>query len=248
MFDKFEVPYKTLHAADVQAGNLGETFDVIVFASMNAPQILNGPNQIPPPNAGGTGTQPAINADGTSRTLPQAYVGGIGAQGVENLKAFVNAGGTIVALGQSTGFAIEQFQLPVRNVLARLSSQEFYCPGSILRVNVKHPSFVTTGFSDMADIFFYRSPAFEVTSTDPAVKVLMEYGQEKLLRSGWLNGESHLANRAALVEAGVGEGRILLVGFGAQFRAQTYGTFRVLLNTLFYSTVGREPRRAALSR
>jgi hypothetical protein len=53
-----------------------------------------------------------------------------------------------------------------------------------------------------------------------------------LLQSGWLIGEDLLQRKAALVEAECGTGKVVLVGFRAQHRAQTHGTFKVLCNSL----------------
>jgi glutamine amidotransferase-like uncharacterized protein len=53
-----------------------------------------------------------------------------------------------------------------------------------------------------------------------------------ILQSGWLIGEEHLANKAAVVVADVGEGQVVLVGIRAQHRAQTAGTFKLLFNSV----------------
>lgn len=99
---------------------------------------------------------------------------------------------------------------------------------------------MTAGLPATAHVFFNRSPAFEVTETTAATPtILASYGASNPLRSGWLRGEDLLSNRAALVEATVDKGRVLLVGFRPQFRAQTYGTFRVLFNALLSSTIAR---------
>ena len=49
-------------------------------------------------------------------TVPAEYAGGLSPSGVEALKAFVQAGGTLVCLGQSSALAISAFDLPVRDV------------------------------------------------------------------------------------------------------------------------------------
>ena len=64
--------------------------------------------------------------------MPPEYTGGLGPEGVRHLREFVETGGTLVFLNRASNFAIEQFKLPVRNVVAGLPRTEFYVPGSIL--------------------------------------------------------------------------------------------------------------------
>ena len=71
------------------------------------------------------------------RPLPPEYRGGIDKKGVESVKKFVEGGGTLICFGSSCGFAIETFELPVRNVLDKVSDDNFYCPGAILKVSFK---------------------------------------------------------------------------------------------------------------
>jgi hypothetical protein len=212
LFDTFNVPYTGLRDADVRAGGLRAKFDVIVLPSMRMREIVEG------------------RAKGTA---PPELTGGVTEEGAENLRRFVEEGGTLVCWDDSTEFAIKRLKLPVRNVLEGLKTSDFYCPGSILRVEVDTSSPLARGFSRRADAYFINGAAFEVTDESRA-RVVARYSQskEELLRSGWLLGAQYVAGRAALVEATLGRGRVILFGFRPQHRGQTWGTFPFVFNAV----------------
>ncbi len=218
VFERFEMPYVTLHNEDIGKGSLVRSFDVIILPSMSSREIISG--------------EPSVQGQAT---LPAPYAGGLRSDGAARLSEFVRAGGTLVALDAASDFAIQQFALPVRNVLAERRTEEFFCPGSILQVDIDQRHFLTAGFGRTADVFFLRSPAFEPLPTPDgsSVTTLASYGAGQPLKSGWILGERWLHKRAALVETRLGSGRVVLVGFRAQFRGQTYGTFRVLFNAAY---------------
>ena len=169
-------------------------------------------------------------------TMPEEYTGGLGAQGVKNLREFVEAGGTLVFLNRASRFAVEQFDLPVRDVTANLKRTEFYAPGSILRVllDTSHP--VARGMPEASIAWAEDSPAFEIKS-DPAaaarVRVIARYPQDSdPLLSGWLLGGDRLKGKAALVEVRLGKGRIYLFGFRPQYRGQSLATYPLFLNAV----------------
>jgi hypothetical protein len=56
------------------------------------------------------------------------------------------------------------------------------------------------------------------------------------LVSGWVNGEEYLYNKSAIVDVPYGNGKIILIGFPAQYRAQSQATFRFLFNAIYYGT------------
>ncbi|HLB34955.1 MAG TPA: hypothetical protein VJL31_00130, partial [Gemmatimonadales bacterium] len=80
-----------------------------------------------------------------------------------------------------------------------------------------------------------------------AVDVVARYSTDNLLRSGWALGDKeHLAGRAAVVHAKLGQGDVVLVGFRSQFRGQPRNTFKLMFNTLFAATLAEFPKPAPM--
>ena len=75
-------------------------------------------------------------------TFPPEYRSGIGEEGVEALKEFVEQGGTLICFDGASELAINRFKLKMRNVLEGVDAKEFFCPGSTLRACVDncHPA------------------------------------------------------------------------------------------------------------
>ncbi|HXE76119.1 MAG TPA: M14 metallopeptidase family protein [Candidatus Xenobia bacterium] len=217
LLEQFEFPYTTLHNADIKAGKLGEKFDVIVFpADRNKQQILEGNKR---------------------KWMPEQYRGGIGEDGLKALQEFVRGGGTLVLLDDSTQLALESWAVPVKNALKDVKREDFSCPGSLLRILVDPSHPVAYGMPPEATAFYDNGPAFDLAPgfsyTD--VKVIARYPAPNPLQSGWIRGPEHLANRIAAAEVTYEKGRIILIGFGAQFRAQPHNTFKLFFNSLHYA-------------
>ena len=170
--------------------------------------------------------------------MPDEYTGGIGKDGVANLRKFVEDGGTLVFLNESSRFAIREFNLPVKDVTEGLPRKDFYIPGSILRTEIDTTHPVAKGMPAESIAWFEDSPAFEI-QTDPLAltnnfKIIARYPSDpnKILLSGWALGAEKLAGKAALVEFTIGKGKIILFGFRPQYRGQSLATFPLLFNAI----------------
>jgi hypothetical protein len=169
-------------------------------------------------------------------TMPEEYTGGLGVEGVKNLREFVEQGGTLVCLNRASDFAIEQFNLPLRDVTAGLKRTEFYAPGSILRIELDTSHPLAKGMPEESIAWVENSPAFEIKSDPLAlarVRIIARYPEKTdPLLSGWLLGGERIKGKAALVEVGLGKGRIYLFGFRPQYRGQSLATYPLLFNAI----------------
>ncbi len=225
LLDQYQIPVATLHDENLQRGDLS-AFDVIVLPHQSPERILNG------------------HATGT---MPEEYTGGVGLDGALHLKLFAERGGTIVALDGASDFAIAQFGLPVKNVVAGVDQEKFFVPGSLIAIESESSHPLAYGMPESGAAFFVSSRAFDVV--EPAesgdhkgapqpVEIAVRYAKEDLLLSGWALGEKqHLGSKGAVVRVRLGAGEVVLVGFRSQFRGQPRGTFKILFNALLGATV-----------
>ncbi len=186
---------------------------------------------------------PKAMLDGHAKgTMPDEYTGGIGKEGVANLKKFVEDGGTLVFLNRASNFAIEQFNLPIKDVTLGLNRKDFFIPGSILRTNLDINHKIAKSMEKESIAWFENSPAFEVLSVPPAsaggltpsVEIIAKYptNPKDILLSGWALGQEKIAGKAALVQVNIGKGKIILFGFRPQYRGQSLATFPLFFNAI----------------
>ena len=147
---------------------------------------------------------------------------------------FVRGGGTAVFWNQGTTSAIGALQLPVRNVVAGLTRQQYFTGSSIMRVltDPAHP--VMAGMPERADVVVSNSPVF-TTLAGFEGSVLAKYPSDTTpLRSGFLNGAQHMQGYAAALDVQHDRGHVILIAFQPQWRGQPTGTFRIVFNSTFY--------------
>jgi hypothetical protein len=227
LLDQFQVPYEVLRNADIRAGGLRERFDAILLAQQSMQSILHGSPEIT-----------TLRAGETARQRPE-FTGGIGVEGARQLEEFVRRGGTLIAFDSATELPLALFPLDVRPGLRPGAQQEaggWSCPGSILRMTADKSHPLAFGMpaehyaTSTGGQYFEISPS----AADRKPRVFVRYAAKNLLASGWISGERVMAGKPAAVEAPLGEGQVVLFGFRPQFRGQTFGTFRLVLNAIYF--------------
>lgn len=210
VLDTFQIPFQSIRDADVKAGNLNSKVETLILPSDSQNTIVKGLNK---------------------ERYPDEISDGIGETGVGNLKKFVEDGGTLVCFDNSCGLVINQFNLGMKNVLSGLNRSEFYCPGSILKLDVDINQSLGKGLNAITAAYFTNSSAFEITDNEK-IKSIAKYAESDVLMSGWLLGEKYLNGKTALAEASFGKGKIILFAFRPQHRGQSWGTYQFIFNAL----------------
>jgi hypothetical protein len=225
LLETFHFPYAKLKRDDVKAGSLDEKYDVIILPDDGLGRM--------------TGEYEEAERDRYSDRRPEAYPeeyrSGFGQEGVDALEAFVETGGTLVTFAGAGELPIEKFELPIRNVVKDVPAKKFWAPGSTLRVNVDITNPLAYGMPEEALAMFLRgNHAYQVIPSDRNHRVerIVTFVERDILESGWLIGEERIAEKAAMVSVGHGRGRVVLIGFRAQHRVQTHGTFKLVFNSL----------------
>ncbi len=221
LLENYSFDFKNIFNKDFKNKKLKDEYDVIIIPDMSPDVIKTG--------------KPVGDNARFYRPKPAEYEGGIEKEGVENLKNFVEKeGGTVITLGQACNFGIEDLGLKVTNVLKTVKSDDFYCPGSFVRINVDNTNPIGYGMDYESVGYLSNSIAF-ATSTPFGQydrSVVVRYPAKDLLKSGFLLGEDYLFKRSAVVDVKQKNGHVILFGFKVQNRHQTYGTFKLLLNAI----------------
>ncbi len=109
LLDQYGFKYKSLENKEVRAGNLNNSFDVIILPDSSREVIVDGKE----------------SRFGFSEEFPPEYVGGIGKEGVKALRDFVDKGGTLITFANASDVLLgEDFGLPIRNALASPSAAQ----------------------------------------------------------------------------------------------------------------------------
>ncbi len=227
VFEQYGVPYATLTDSTARAGDLRSRYDVIVIPDMTLREARDGVS---------------------ARQIPAPYAGGLGEAGLGALRAFAEAGGTLVLVDRATEIASGPLGLAVTRITPPRSGGDagggadettgggadaLYAPGSILRVLVDRTQPMAAGMADTAGVYFTNSSTLDV-SRIPNARVVARYPEraDDILMSGFLTGGARIAGRAALAEVPMGRGRVVLFGFRPLYRGQSIGTFKLMFNAI----------------
>jgi hypothetical protein len=228
ILEQFEFPYQVVYPPNLDAGNLISKFDVLILPDgvsfvrpgARAPVRVN-PDDVPAEYRNRIGSMTA------AKTIPQ-------------ILEFLNAGGTVLAIGSATDLA-QQLHLPVANALVDSSGRSlprnrFYIPGSILALSVDTSLALAQGVRPVTDFYYDNAPGFTLLPGAEAkgIKRIAWINGPTPLRSGWAWGQNYLSGVTEVLKVPVGKGMLVLYGPDPYFRSQPHGTFKLLFNGLLY--------------
>jgi hypothetical protein len=239
ILEQFEFPFSRVFAPELDAGNLNAKYDTLIFVDGGIPGAGAG--------AGGGGRGGGAGAGGGAQAaipyLPEEYRGQVGSVTVDRtipqLKAFIENGGTVVAIGGSATNLARHLGLAIENHLMEngqpLTQQKYYVPGSVLRAHVDTTHPVAAGLKENTDFFFDNSPVWKLgaQAASQNLRPIAWFDSPTPLRSGWAWGQQYLDKGVIAVEARVGKGRAILFGPEILQRGQPHATFKLLFNSIY---------------
>jgi hypothetical protein len=219
VLEQYGFEYISLHPEDLKAPLTGKVDVVILADDARIPmETLAGGGR------GGRG--------GRGGAVRPEYATRLSETDMAAFEQFIRGGGTLVCFNNASNFAIQQFKLPVKNVVAGLNTSEFFLHGTIVGVTTDPSQQVMAGMPQQAAVFADSSPVFE-TQDGFKGSVLAKYQDSgSPLLSGYLIGERHLLGKAAALDVQLDSGHVILLGFRPEWRGQPFGTFKVIFNAV----------------
>jgi hypothetical protein len=236
IMEQFHFSFQVVYPQDIDKGNLNSKYDVILFINDAIPPI-------------GKEVISAYDRAPKLADVPEEYRHWLGSitkeKSIPQLKSFMEKGGSVVTVGNSTNLAYH-LGLPVKNAMLEvkadgnekvLAADKFYIPGSLLKVNLDTKQSANWGMPQEVAVVFNNSPVFHLSEGASAgnIQPLAWFDKEEALKSGWAWGQSYLKDGIAAFVAPIGKGKLYAFGPEITFRAQAHSTFKMLFNELYLS-------------
>ena len=266
-FDKLGVPYTYLSDQKFKQPGVLDQFDVVVYPNAGAINTLvNGRPKIGPPVPWKkTAATPSLGEVDETDDVRD----GIGMDGVAALHRFVSRGGLLLVEGGAVNLPIS---LQFTSGVSVVESRALQARGGVFRAQaVTTESPILFGYEDRQfPLFFSNAPLLQVGGGGPGrggsgggapaaspaytaalramqPKVIVRYHAtaDSLLISGQLNGGAELAGKAAVVDAPVGQGHVVLFATRPFWRWQTQGAWAMAFNAMVHWNALAAPAGAA---
>jgi len=249
-FDQMGIPYTYISDQELRRPATLDRFDVIMYEHVSGPvtALVNGRPMIGPAIPWKkTAAYPHLGKwDETDDIRP-----GMGYEGLNNLRKFIERGGLLITTGNSTNLPVS---MGFTTAVTVTTTTALNARGGIYRAQpVATKSPILYGYQSASfPVYFNQTPVLTVTprdttaetsGIDPAIvaareaqraKVILRYHNtaDSLLVSGLLAGGAELAGKAAVVDAPVGKGHVILFGIRPLWRWESQGSFAMPLNAI----------------
>jgi hypothetical protein len=231
--DRFGVPYDLIYKERVKKGNLRADYDVILMPTQQA----NRQAIFAPPAARAV---PYLKSDkykflGIYGESPD-ITGGMGGEGVDAFAKFLDAGGTLITLGEASRFPSELGFARTVDASASTSNQ-FYAPRPIVNGEILKPDHpVFYGYADkIVPIKYLGGPQVTVGSADQANVLARYVGGDGAVLSGLMRGADEIRERPFAIDVPggySGKGRVIMFANNPIYRWQNHGEFNMVFNAL----------------
>jgi hypothetical protein len=203
--DKFGVPYDLIYKERVRKGNLRADYDVILMPTQTATRqaVFQPPATRPVPYM----KSDKFKSLGMYGETPD-ITGGMGGEGVDALAQFLNAGGTLVAMGDAVRFPTD-FGL-ARSVDASYTER-------------------------IMPIKYLGGPLMSVATPDQGSVLARYVGGDTAVLSGLMKGADEIRQRPFAIDVPGGyngKGRVVLFSNNPIYRWQNHGEFNMVFNAL----------------
>jgi hypothetical protein len=246
-FDRFGVPYDLIYKERVRKGNLRGDYDVIVIPAQNLNrQAVFQPAAARPIPYLKTDKFRFLGMYGETNDV----TGGMGGEGVDAFAKFLDAGGTLIAMGNASRFPAELGFARTVDASATTSPQ-FYAPRPLVHAEIlraSHPVFY--GYTDKLIPIKYiqGQPLLSVAQADQD-RVLGRYvGGDEAVLSGLMRGADEIRTRPFAIDLPggyTGKGRVILFANNPIYRWQNHGEFNMVFNAVLNWNDMPDPPAAA---
>ena len=232
-FDKFGVPYDLIYKERLRKGNLRADYDVLLMPNQNlSRQAVFQPPAVRPVPYMKDAKYKFLGMYGESPDI----TGGMGGEGVDAVAKFLDAGGTLLAMGNAVRFATELgFARTVDSSAS--TSRDFYAPRPLVNaeiVRVDHPIFY--GYVDrLVPVKYQNGPLLTVGVPDQSGVLARYVGGDGAVLSGLMKGADEIRQRPMAVDVAggyTGKGRVILFANNPIYRWQNHGEFNMVFNAI----------------
>ncbi len=230
-FDEYKIPYDLIYKERVVQGNLRRDYDVILVAEQNLSRqtVMQAPAARPVPYRK-SDKYKFLGDYGASDDI----TGGFGQKGVDAFAAFLEGGGTLIAIGDAARLPIEFGWAGTvdKTPVAGLTAQRPLVEAEITRP--EHPVFYGFG-KDTIPVKYVGGTPFRVGIANEANVLARYVGGDKSVISGLMTGADSLKDRPFVVDipsALNGKGRVLMFANNPIYRWQNHGEFGMIFNSI----------------
>jgi len=243
VMDTYHIPYKVVKPGDFGKTAFADDYDALIFPNSSKSILMSG--------------KYSRGSDYYVTNYPPEFTKGIGKEGIKKLMTFIEQGGLVISWEESTKLfegtlaissekekgndknkdeeeAKDEFQLPFTDVSDQMKKAGFDCPGSLVKINLKHDHPLTYGMPPSVGVFYRGQAAFRTSLPDFDMdRRVIGITPEKAIRiSGYVAKEELLGDKPLMIWMKKGKGQFVLFGFNPNFRASTHATYKLLFNSI----------------